>query len=87
MVRGHTYFLARKSQCEGALQADSRVTAALAALYAQHKGEAEPTIVDGSSLWIDADGRVQLRVVSGGVSHTIETPSEIAEIVTKASVQ
>ena len=85
MARSHTYFLARKSQCEGALKDNVEVASLLAELYSQHKGEADATIVDGSSLWVDDEGAVQLRVIAGGVSQAIAPSEPVASAFLKAS--
>jgi hypothetical protein len=85
MVRSHTYFIARKSQCEGALKDNEAVAGALAELYAQHKGEADVTVVDGSSAWIDEAGALQSRVIAGGVSHVVSASPALAALFETAS--
>jgi hypothetical protein len=88
MVRSHTYFLARrpKGSCTfGALKDNEAIAKALEELYEQNKGEADMAIVDGSSLWIDAAGAVQSRVIAGGVARAIELSSELVRAVIAAS--
>lgn len=88
MVRSHTYFLARrpKGSCVfGALKDNEVITEALERLYEQHKGDADVTIVDGASLWIDAAGVVQSRVIAGGVARPIEVSPEIERAMIEAS--
>jgi hypothetical protein len=87
MVRGHTYYLARWAArnpsadgdpttfCEGAHKSNEALAAALAQLYAAHRGDAERTVMDGASAWLDAQGSVQLRVVAGGVAVRVEPES------------
>lgn len=88
MVRSHTYFLARrpKGSCTfGALKDNEAIAKALEGLYEQHKGEADMAIVDGASLWIDAAGAVQSRVIAGGVARSIEVSPEVASALIAAS--
>jgi hypothetical protein len=78
MVRSHTYFLARKGQCEGALKDREPLAKALAELYEARKGEAETTIVDGASAWLDESACAHVRVIAGGVAGKLEEPEELA---------
>jgi hypothetical protein len=85
MVRSHTYFIARRSQCEGALKSNEDLAAGLAALYEQHKGAADVTVVDGSSAWIDEAGATQWRVIAGGVAQVVAAPAALTALFEKAS--
>lgn len=84
MVRNHTYFLARRAVCEGALKDNEAITQGLAALYEAHKGEGEASIVDGASAWIDANGAVQSRVIASGVARAVELAPELATALLSA---
>jgi hypothetical protein len=75
MVRGHTYFLARKGVCEGVFKDREALAKALADLYDAHKGDAERTVMDGASAWLDEASALHLRVIAGGVARAI-APSE-----------
>ncbi|MBL8682935.1 MAG: hypothetical protein JNK05_27460 [Myxococcales bacterium] len=84
MVRGHTYFVARRPRevrashqddrghIEGFAKDNGELYAALEALYQSSRGDAEPTAMDGASVWLDANGAVQLRVIVGGVSRAVD---------------
>lgn len=88
MVRSHTYFLARrpKGSCTfGALKDNSVVATQLEWLYFENKGNAEPTVVDGVSVWIDEAGVVQARVIAGGVSRPIEPLGQLVALMVAAS--
>ena len=75
MVRAHTYFIARRGRCEGALKDRATLAAALEALYSERKGDGEPTLVDGASAWLDDGSDAQLRLVVGGVAVTVDDPA------------
>lgn len=84
MVRGHTYFVARRPRevrashqddrghIEGFAKDNGELAAALEALYQASRGDVEATTMDGASVWLDAAGGVQLRVIVGGVSRAID---------------
>jgi hypothetical protein len=80
MPTAHTYYLAHRDRTLGERADNEALANALAEMWRQLAADIEPTIVDGTSAWIDDEGAVQLRVIKNATAEAVTDSARVDAI-------
>jgi hypothetical protein len=80
MPTAHTYYLAHRDRTFGERADNEALANALAETWRQLAVDVEPTIVDGTSAWIDENGEVQVRIVKNATAEPVTDPARVDAI-------